>query len=126
MEKERIKSINLSCKICHDFKMTVMEKRLYKIYKSLCLGVINMNEISINDKKIPNKAFDMEYSTQWKKEKEYLSNHGINPVFTKTNEYKVKTYKYKKNSELFAYLYLFWSMIDFDVDIGGMNNGKSD
>ena len=39
------------------------------------------------------KKYDMEYSTQYTPEKEYLDEHGINPSFVKIiNE--VTTYKY--------------------------------
>lgn len=51
---------------------------------------------------IPNKAFDSEYNTQFKKEMLYLKEHGIDPVFIKkTGEYRIPTYKYTKTPELF-------------------------
>lgn len=51
---------------------------------------------------IPNKAFDMEYSTQTRKEMEYLKSCGFNPVYTKrSGEYRIPTYKYTKTPELF-------------------------
>lgn len=54
------------------------------------------------------KKYDIEYSTQYTPEKEYLSQNGINPTFTKViNE--VTTYKYKKTSELFHLLELYYA-----------------
>lgn len=51
---------------------------------------------------VPNKAFDLEYSTQFKKEVAYLHEHGIEPTFVKkTKDYNIPTYKYKKTPELF-------------------------
>lgn len=54
------------------------------------------------------KKFDIEYSTQYTPEKEYLMEHGIKPSFVKViNE--VTTYKYKKTSELFRLLTIFYT-----------------
>lgn len=54
------------------------------------------------------KKYDIEYSTQYTPEKEYLSQNGINPTFIKViNE--VTTYKYKKTSELFHLLELYYA-----------------
>lgn len=51
---------------------------------------------------LPNKAFDMEYATQFRKEVEYLKERGIEHVYMKrTGEYRVPTYKYTKTPELF-------------------------
>lgn len=53
------------------------------------------------------KKFDIEYSTQYTPEKEYLLTMGIKPSFVKVvNE--VTTYKYKKTSELFKLLAIFY------------------
>lgn len=53
------------------------------------------------------KKFDIEYSTQYTPEKEYLTSLGINPTFVKViNE--VTTYKYKKTPELFKALVFFY------------------
>jgi hypothetical protein len=53
------------------------------------------------------KKYDKEYSTQYTPEKEYLSQHGINPSFVKViNE--VTTYKYTKSSKLFELLAIFY------------------
>ena len=52
---------------------------------------------------VPNKAFDSEYNTQFKKEMLYLKDRGINPVFIKKiGEYRIPTYKYTKTPELFC------------------------
>lgn len=54
------------------------------------------------------KKFDIEYSTQYTPEKEYLLSKGITPSFVKViNE--VTTYKYKKTPELFHYLEIFYT-----------------
>lgn len=54
------------------------------------------------------KKFDIEYSTQYTPEKEYLMSVGIIPNFVKViNE--VTTYKYKKTPELFKHLEIFYS-----------------
>ena len=57
-----------------------------------------------NDKKNapPNKAYDSEYSTQFKKEMLYLRDRGIRYEIKKlVGEYQIPTYKYKKTPELF-------------------------
>lgn len=54
------------------------------------------------------KKFDIEYSTQYSPEKEFLLSNGIKPSFVKViNE--VTTYKYKKTSELFGLLAIFYA-----------------
>jgi hypothetical protein len=53
------------------------------------------------------KKFDKEYKTQYTKEVQYLKSVGINYVFVK-NENDVDTYKYKKTSELFNALAIFY------------------
>ena len=51
---------------------------------------------------IPNHVFDMEYSTQRRKEYLFLKDNGFIPTYVKENKtYNVKTYKYKKTPELF-------------------------
>lgn len=54
------------------------------------------------------KKFDIEYSTQYTPEKEYLLKNGIKPSFVKVID-EVTTYKYKKTSELFKLLELFYA-----------------
>lgn len=54
------------------------------------------------------KKWDIEYSTQYTPEKEYLLSVGIKPSFVKViNE--VTTYKYKKTKELFEALSRFYN-----------------
>ena len=57
------------------------------------------------------KKFDKEYSTQWIKEVEWLRSNGIRYTFVKTDENNVTTYKYKKTSELFNALVIFYAQI---------------
>lgn len=54
------------------------------------------------------KKYDIEYSTQHTPEKEYLKKCGIYPSFVKIIN-GVTTYKYKKSSELFKFLAIFYS-----------------
>lgn len=51
--------------------------------------------------------FDKEYSTQYKKEVEYLESKGILYTFVK-NVNNISTYKYQKTSELFSALMSFY------------------
>ena len=53
------------------------------------------------------KKFDKEYSTQWVEEMKYLESVGIRYVFVKDIS-GITTYKYKKTSELFKALALFY------------------
>lgn len=53
------------------------------------------------------KKFDIEYSTQYSPERDFLLKNGIKPSFVKiVNE--VTTYKYKKTPELFKLLMIFY------------------
>ena len=54
------------------------------------------------------KKWDIEYSTQYTPEKEFLLLQGIKPTFVKIIN-GVTTYKYKKTSELFKALAVFYS-----------------
>lgn len=59
---------------------------------------------------IPNKAFDLEYSTQFRKEMEYLKQHNVHPTYvTKTKPYNITVYKYTKTPELFSLLTTFYA-----------------
>lgn len=50
----------------------------------------------------PNKAYDSEYATQFRREMEYLKTCGIFPTYIKrAGEYRIPTYKYTKTPELF-------------------------
>lgn len=53
------------------------------------------------------QKFDKEYSTQFKKEVEYLKSKGIYYSFVK-NVDNISTYKYKKTPELFQTLVSFY------------------
>lgn len=82
-----------------------------------------MSEIKVNNEKenvskndaqerIPNKAFDSEYMTEWKREVRYLATKGIRYTFVKTTpEYNIRQYKYRKTPELFIALAEFYSQI---------------
>jgi hypothetical protein len=59
--------------------------------------------------KIERVKFDKEYSTQYKKEVEYLESFGIRYTFVK-NIQNISTYKYKKTPELFKALELFYAV----------------
>lgn len=55
-----------------------------------------------NRPSLPNKAFDSEYATQFRKEMEYLKTRGFRYTYCKrTGEHRVPTYKYTKTPELF-------------------------
>lgn len=64
----------------------------------------------------PKKAYDMEYSTQAKREVEFLSQHGIHPTFIRKSEYGVKTYKYTKTPALFKLLVEYYSMVQAEKE----------
>lgn len=50
----------------------------------------------------PNKAYDSEYATQFRREVEFLKERGFAPTYTKrVGEYRIPTYKYTKTPELF-------------------------
>lgn len=53
------------------------------------------------------KKYDKEYSTQYTPEVQFLKNNGIRYDFVKTIN-GVTTYKYKKTSELFKILAIFY------------------
>lgn len=72
-----------------------------------------MNNVTKNEvKQIPNKAFDSEYMTEWKREVKFLASKGIKYVFVKTTpEYNIRQYKYKKTPELFIALAEFYAQM---------------
>ena len=72
-----------------------------------------MNEQQINEAP-PRKAYDTEYGTQWRKEYQYLQSRGIKAAFVKTNEYGIRTYKYKKTAELFFALSQFYVQVEHE------------
>ena len=74
---------------------------MYK-YKDVLLKIVIYEE-----KILKMRKWDIEYSTQYTPEKEYLLSVGIKPTFVKViNE--ITTYKYKKNKKLFEALAQFY------------------
>lgn len=66
----------------------------------------------INTEKIPNKAFDSEYMTEYRREVKFLASKGIRYTFVKkTPDYGIRQYKYTKTPELFIALAEFWAQI---------------
>ena len=62
--------------------------------------------------RLPNKAFDREYMTEWYREVRYLKDHGIMPTYLKlTPTYHIRQYKYEKTPELFEALVQFYSQV---------------
>lgn len=60
-------------------------------------------------REIPNSAFDIEYSTQWKNEVNFLTGRGIYYTYKKKDQqYGVTTYKYTKTVDLFVALADFY------------------
>ena len=65
-----------------------------------------------NKMTIPKYVFDKEYSTQWKREVQFLENKGINYVFGKRHhKYPIIRYKYTKTPELFLALAEFYNQV---------------
>ena len=53
--------------------------------------------------RLPNKAFDSEYMTEWGREVRFLADKGIRYTYVKIKpEYGIRQYKYRKTPELFA------------------------
>lgn len=52
--------------------------------------------------------FDKEYSTQYWKEVKFLEENGVKYTFVKILENGISVFKYKKDSELFRLLSLFY------------------
>ena len=63
---------------------------------------------------IPNKAFDTEYSTQFRREMEYLKDKGFEPTFVRKSKdgWNIHTYKYKKTSKLFMCIAEFYDSLE--------------
>lgn len=62
---------------------------------------------SINN--VSKKSFDLEYSTQWRKEYEHLLSIGIKPSFIRLDRATgIRQYKYTKTPELFSALAKFY------------------
>lgn len=66
-----------------------------------------------NERKLPKKAFDSEYMTEFLREVRFLTEKGIKYTFVKkTMPYGISQYKYKKTPALFSALVEFYSMIE--------------
>lgn len=72
---------------------------------------------------ISSKAFDMEYSTQFRKEMEWLKGHGFEPTFVKrTKGTRIPTYKYTKTPELFRCAAEFYENRRNEKQYANLNN----
>lgn len=72
---------------------------------------------------LPNKAYDSEYATQFRKEYMYLKDRGIEPSFVKpVGEYRIRTYKYTKTPELFRAVADFYEMHRNEKQFAEMEN----
>ena len=56
------------------------------------------------------KRFDREYATEWRKERDWLKERGIEPSFVKMVRDGVERYKYRKTAELFENLAVFYQL----------------
>lgn len=75
-------------------------------------GTGDYTVMKINTEKIPNKAFDSEYMTEYRREVKFLASKGIRYTFVKkTSDYGIRQYKYTKTPELFIVLAEFWAQI---------------
>ena len=63
-------------------------------------------------KSIPKYVFDKEYSTQWRREVQFLEEKGINYTYGKKHyKYPIIRYKYTKTPELFLALAEFYNQV---------------
>jgi len=61
---------------------------------------------------IPKFVFDKEYSTQWRREVQFLEDKGIAYTYAKKNpKYPIIRYKYTKTPELFLALAEFYNQV---------------
>ncbi len=76
-----------------------------------------------NDAKMspPKKAYDLEYSTQTKREFEFLKEHSIDPTYIKISEYGIRTYKYTKTPALFKLLTIYYSEVKAEKEYSKLN-----
>lgn len=75
---------------------------------------------------IPNNAFDLEYSTQFKREMLYLWNHGFKYTFKKyVPKYGIPIYKYTKTPELFRCIADFYETINTERESHHANIKKT-
>ena len=72
--------------------------------------------------RIPNKAFDSEYMTEYVREVKFLASKGIRYTFVKrTPDYNIKQYKYTKTPELFVALAEFYFMVNTERSYNKLN-----
>ena len=63
-------------------------------------------------KQVPKYIFDKEYSTQWRREVQFLEDKGINYTYAKKHaKYSIITYKYTKTPDLFLALAEFYNQV---------------
>ena len=76
---------------------------------------------------IPNKAFDIEYSTMWGREVKFLSSKGIRYSFVKkTKDYGISVFKYKKTPELFLALAEFFTQVENEKSLSAAEKDMHD
>ena len=64
---------------------------------------------------------DREYSTQWRREVEFLSSKGIEYVFAKrTGKFAIVTYKYTKTPKLFLALAEFYNQQQYQSNLNAI------
>ena len=64
------------------------------------------------ENQIPKTVFDKEYSTQWKREVQFLEDKGIAYTYAKKHpKYPIIRYKYTKTPELFLALAEFYNQV---------------
>jgi len=64
------------------------------------------------EKTIPKYVFDKEYSTQWRREVQFLEDKGIAYTYAKKDpKYPIIRYKYTKTPELFLALAEFYNQV---------------
>lgn len=83
------------------------------------------NDLSTNNEyrktNLPKHAYDMEYSTQTRREFEFLKDHQIFPSYIRISEYGIKTYKYTKTPALFKFLLEYYSMVQAEKEYEKLN-----
>lgn len=81
----------------------------------------------MDNERIPKKAFDTEYMTEFLREVRFLEEKGILYTFVrKTRDYGITQYKYKKTAALFAALVEFYSTIEAERNIRKRRAQKED
>lgn len=64
------------------------------------------------ERKIPKYVFDKEYTTQWRREVQFLESKGITYTYAKRHfKYPIICYKYTKTPELFLALAEFYNTV---------------